>query len=844
LIDKLWQRVRRVRRAISRTRWTARLLRRPKPEPSDEPGLVILQIDGLSRTQFEAALAKGRLPKLARLIRSGHYEPLSFYSGLPSTTPAVQGEVMYGVRAAVPAFQFLDRAQGQVVRMFDDGSAERVAAQLAAQGEPLLAGGCSYSNIYAGGADDARFCAETLDDERQRLFSRPGRLALLAVMYAWTILRVIGLALLELVLAVGDMIRGVAGRESWKAEFHFIASRIAVSIVMREYLRVIVKLAIEEGRPIVYANFLGYDEQAHRRGPDSWFAHWVLKGIDGVIGDISREARRSPYRDYEVVVFSDHGQERAEMYSRVRGRDIEAAVRDALADGPLAQQPVRSMFAAKSRGSELDQRARRLLRIKRGREKLPQPTTEELGREVIVTALGPLGHIYSPQPLSDEAKDGYARELVAQDRVPTALYRDAAGVLWARNRRGRWRLPEDAAHVLGPEHPFLDAATEDLIALCQHENAGDLVISGWDPAHAPVTFVDENGAHGSFGVEELRGFALVPDAVRLQRRRSATGEEYIRGEDLYHAARHFLGRNDQGRTSIDDRTARVINRPVAESHAAEPQPATFRVMTYNIHSCIGLDGRVRPERVARVIRAAGADIIALQEVDAYRARSRHADQARFLADELEMSHHYYAVLEDRGEQYGLAVISRYPLDVVQTAHLTSANVRRRCEARGAMWVEIDAPFGPLQVINTHFGLTREERVRQAAALAGEQWLGKIAPHQPVVLCGDLNSGPKSPACRTLAEKLVDVQHKDSRRGRQASFPSVLSVRRIDHIFVSRHFRVAKVLLPRTPTAVMASDHLPVCADLKLVESVAEAAGDDAGEVATRVLARPPGGAGG
>jgi endonuclease/exonuclease/phosphatase family metal-dependent hydrolase len=798
---------------MSRTRWTARILQRPEGQPSDEPGLVILQIDGLSRTQFEAALKRGRLPHLAKLIRRGHYDVQTFYSGLPSTTPAVQGEVMFGVRTAVPSFQFLDRKSGEVVRMFDAAPVAAVSERLAAQGEPLLTGGASYSNIYAGGAADARFCAETLDDDRQQLLTQPRKVALFAVLYCWTIVRVAALAGLEAIIALGDMLRGVAGREKFLTEFKFIASRVGVSIVLREYLRVMVKLAMEESRPIIYANFLGYDEQAHRRGPDSWFAHWVLKGIDGVIGDISRAAGRSPQRDYQVVVFSDHGQERTQIYSREQGRDIEQAVKDAFAEGPLAGRPVHALLSATSRSREQDQRDRSLLGVRRGRTEAPRLTPAELADEVVVTALGPLGHIYAPLPLDDAARETYAARLVAQDGVPLVLYRDAQNTLWAHNQRGRWRLPDDAEQVLGPNHPFPREAAEDLVALSQHENAGDLMISGWDPTEEPVTFVDENGAHGSIGSHEVRGFALVPDAVDVDWRRSVAGETYLRGEDLYHAARRYLGRASGQYGGVRSRSTL---RDASERSAQQPSSA-FRVMTYNIHSCFGLDGRVQPERVLRVIRAAQADVIALQEVDANRQRSRRADQAQFLADELEMSHHYFAVLEDRGERYGLAVISRFPLRVVQTAHLTPADARRRSEARGALWVELATDAGPVQLINTHFGLTGEERRRQAAALAGDAWLGKMPASDPVILCGDLNSGPRSPACRVLGGRLRDAHCVADIRRRGATFPSVLAVRRIDHIFVSEQFRVTEVFSPRTPTAVVASDHLPVCADLGLLQ---------------------------
>jgi endonuclease/exonuclease/phosphatase family metal-dependent hydrolase len=130
-----------------------------------------------------------------------------------------------------------------------------------------------------------------------------------------------------------------------------------------------------------------------------------------------------------------------------------------------------------------------------------------------------------------------------------------------------------------------------------------------------------------------------------------------------------------------------------------------------------------------------------------------------------------------------------------------------------MWVKIDAPGGPVHVINTHFGLRREERLRQTEILLGEGWLAGIPAAEPVVLCGDLNAGPKSPVCRSFAGKLADAQASAPNFQPRATFISTMPIRRLDHIFVSRHFQVQGVTLPRTPTAELASDHLPVCAEL-------------------------------
>ncbi|HEX6960912.1 MAG TPA: endonuclease/exonuclease/phosphatase family protein, partial [Lacipirellula sp.] len=725
-------------------------------------------------------------------------------------------EVMFGVKTAVPAFQFLDRESGKTCLMYEIDCAKSVAGELAAEHQPLLEGGRSYSNIYAAGADEARLCAETMDLKTLRQMASPWKLAVVLFLYSYTIFRVAVLALIELFLAVIDMVNGLAGSQHWRAEFRCIPSRVGVSIVMREWLRVMVKLSIHEGAPIIYANFLGYDEQAHRRGPSSAFAHWVLKGIDDVIRDVFATARKSDARDYEVVVFSDHGQEYTRIYESEFGKTVQEAAKQAFSAGPLADRMVKGLDNYGVRGPETDERARRLLRVSRGQTKPPQPTEDELANDIIVTALGPLGHIYLPLQLSDEEKLAYSRALVKQEHIPLILYRKADGEIIAANSRGEWRIPADAPLVFGPDHPFLEVATEDLIRLCNHPDSGDLIVSGWSCEQTPTTFVHENGAHGSIGGEETRGFALVPHAVHARQRHTAGGETYIRGIDLYRGAWRFV---HPGRPLKRHQHKLQVHHPPA---AAEEAHTALRVMTYNIHSCIGIDGKVRPERIVSVIRSCRADVIALQEVDANKRRSRHHEQARIIAESLAMTHHYFAISEHGGEQYGLAILSRYPLRHVQSGHLTPAEPRRRAEARGAMWVTVDAPAGPVHVINTHFGLRREERQRQAAVLLGDEWLGRIPGDEPVILCGDMNAGPKSPVCRSLAGRLLDAQACAPDFKPRATFMSTVPLRRLDHIFVSRHFTIEGVKLPRNPTAAVASDHLPVCATLRLESADAAA----------------------
>jgi hypothetical protein len=502
-----------LRRKFNRTHWAARFLgvRTPTGE-ADRPGLIVIQIDGLSRTQMERALESGKLPFIARSIRRKHFTVESFYSGVPSTTPSVQGEIFYGVRTAVPAFEFLHRKTGVVFRMNEPEAAAEIEAQLEERcPEPLLKDGRSYSNIYQAGSGFSRYCSKDLAPQRFL-----GRLSLskgliLAIAYAPKILRMAGLALLELGLAVVDMFRGLYEREDWVKEIAFVPSRVVVCIMLREMIRFRVLLDIERGVRVIHANFLGYDEQAHRRGPDSRFAHWTLKGIDRAARDICHAAEHSIFRDYEWIIHSDHGQERTVPYVRKHGREIDVALSEVFLRGPLAGREVWVNGLPQIVGNAIES-YRHFLGMMPPRNGRIAPA--DPSRQIVFTALGPLGHLYFPTPPSLAETETYARDLIETARVPLVLLRRPDGGVSAFNQRGAWRLPEDGAEILGTEHPFLNEAAADLVSLCGHADAGDLVLSGWDPLQPPLSFSMENGGHGGPGSEETLGFLLVPDRIR------------------------------------------------------------------------------------------------------------------------------------------------------------------------------------------------------------------------------------------------------------------------------------------------------------------------------------------
>ena len=455
MISRIAVRLRWLRKKINRTHWAALLLgiRTPSGE-ADMPGLIMIQLDGLSRNQMERALAAGRLPFLAQLIKRGHFTLESFYSGIPSSTPAVQGEIFYGVRAAVPSFAFLRRAKGKVFRMNEASPAAEIENELVNRcPEPLLKGGCAYSNIYQGGARFSRYCAQDLAPERFFNRLRPLKGLFLCIVYAPKILRMAGLALLEFALAVFDMFKGLYQREDFFKELIFVPSRVLVCIVLREMIRFRALLDIERGVQLIHANFLGYDEQAHRRGPDSAFAHWTLLGIDRAIRDICRAAAHSTFRDYEWIIYSDHGQERSVLFPRKHGRSIEAAVREVFSRGPLAGAEFWVSRVPEILGNTFERWEQYLGFKESSRESPAEPENQ-----IILTAQGPVGHIYLPKRPTPDEMESYARSLV-EAGVPLVLLRRPDGEVAAFNCRGSWSLPEDRVEILGSEHRFLSRRT-------------------------------------------------------------------------------------------------------------------------------------------------------------------------------------------------------------------------------------------------------------------------------------------------------------------------------------------------------------------------------------------------
>jgi len=240
----------------------------------------------------------------------------------------------------------------------------------------------------------------------------------------------------------------------------------------------------------------------------------------------------------------------------------------------------------------------------------------------------------------------------------------------------------------------------------------------------------------------------------------------------------------------------------------------LRVATYNVHGCVGTDGRRSESRIAKVIAGLDADIVGLQELDLNRRRSAGADQAGLIAERLGWTRFFHPAMRRAEEEYGDAILSRHPM-VLRKAAMLPCDAPFYCrETRAALWVDVTTPIGNVHVFNTHFGLGRAERLTQAHLLVGKEWLGSVPGSEPAIVMGDFNSTPKSGPFRVLSGALRYARSFARPALQLKSFPSNWPLFEIDHIFVNDQLSVETIEVVRS--ARDCSDHLPVMAIVRRV----------------------------
>ena len=238
---------------------------------------------------------------------------------------------------------------------------------------------------------------------------------------------------------------------------------------------------------------------------------------------------------------------------------------------------------------------------------------------------------------------------------------------------------------------------------------------------------------------------------------------------------------------------------------------TFRIATYNIHKSRGLDRRVRPERIVEVLKQTGADIIALQEVVGLDDADRQHNQVLRIAEALGFHYQIGGNRRLHGAAYGNAVLTRLPIVASQNHDITF----RKSEPRGCLEVVLDlaeATTHRLRIFNVHLGTGYFERRYQSRKLLDvvNQDSRDVAPR---LVLGDFNEWPRGLTSHLL-ETNFNTAEPRRRLGGARSYPGILPLAHVDHIYYDSPLESLRVSIHRTRLALIASDHLPVVAEFR------------------------------
>lgn len=235
--------------------------------------------------------------------------------------------------------------------------------------------------------------------------------------------------------------------------------------------------------------------------------------------------------------------------------------------------------------------------------------------------------------------------------------------------------------------------------------------------------------------------------------------------------------------------------------------ADVRIATYNIHRCRGMDRRTMPARVAEVLRGMNADVVALQEVIG--AGPAGAGQAEEIGAALGMGWVMTSVRHLRHNLFGNVILSRFPI-----VHHSQYDLSwRTCEPRACQRADLDIGASqPLHIYNVHLGTAVLERRYQATRLAAFVHDRRVTG--PKVILGDFNEWMRGLATSTLSSlfESIDIYAHLKRR---RTYPGIFPVLHLDHIYYEGRVEVRGMELVRSRKALMASDHLPLLANLRI-----------------------------
>jgi uncharacterized membrane protein YvlD (DUF360 family) len=300
------------------------LQRYKEPAKSKIPGVVFLEIDGLSQAVFEKAIHNGYMPTVKRWLDSGSHKIAGWETDLSCQTGASQPGILHGNNFNIPAFRWYEKDKRKLLSSEKPGDVAEVERRISNGKGLLVNNGASRANMYSGDATESILTVSTIGSTKRNTMEY-------FLFYAnpYMAARTIGLFLSHFITEVleGWIQLALNKRPRVYRGGFYPFQRATTTGILRELSIFSLIGDMLRGLPAMYATFVGYDEVAHHSGVARKDAMRVLAGLDKAFEWLNHVTVHAA-RPYKFVVLSDHGQSNGSTFLQRTGITLNQAVKD------------------------------------------------------------------------------------------------------------------------------------------------------------------------------------------------------------------------------------------------------------------------------------------------------------------------------------------------------------------------------------------------------------------------------------------------------------------------------------------------------------------------------------
>ena len=512
--------------------------KRGQPQTTDVPGILFIELDGVSEEVLQKAIRTDRMPTLKCWLEQGSHHLTAWETDFSSQTGTIQAGILLGNNWDIPAFRWWDRKKQKTFR----SSSFRDAAEIERErstGKGLLSeGGASRANVFSGDAKETLFTiSKTLEMNRETSLG-----LYFYIVNPFIIFRMLTHFTFGVFREWAQSLYQHLRRDKYAINarnFLYAFIRAADCQILQALTTYVVIGDILRGLPAIYATLTGYDNVSHYTGVESTEAFQTLGEIDRFINRLEHAANLAP-RPYEIVLLSDHGQSNGGPFKKAHGITLEdlvnraidekkkvfyvvdddelldkfdAFLQDTLSGKPRTTQVLHNFI------SRITHESMQKSFSKKKSDTVDQSQISPVDAPLVVIGSGCTGLIYfteSEQRLALEVIQNYYPNLIVElINHPGIGFLVVNSTSWGdivMGRDGLYFLSNDTFEGINPLANYSPNVPGFLRRECSFSNCPDIIVNThYDPQTSELTgFENQIGHHGGVGGPQSFPFLMYP----------------------------------------------------------------------------------------------------------------------------------------------------------------------------------------------------------------------------------------------------------------------------------------------------------------------------------------------